>query len=85
MSSTPRDLPPVLPDEVPFDAKAYAWGAAFYDQGKALAAAATIPWILVADDDPPEARLVWRKSATMGYLAAQKVAAERGCKSVWSG
>lgn len=82
----PWDGPPVvLPGDAPFDAIAYAAGAESFDQGATWGRLAAIDAALEESGEPPEALLGFRKSFCLGYLAAQKVAAERGPKPVWSG
>ena len=84
-SSKPRDLPPVLPDDAPFDAASYAWGAWAYDDGMSLWVIAQLDCFAAENGRSPDQRLAYRKSVCFGYLAALKVAAERGRKPVWSG
>ena len=82
----PWDGPPVvLPDDAPFDAAAYAAGAEAYDSGRTRQAIRELDTLLLQSGAPPSLIAALRKSFAMGYLAAQKVAAERGPKPVWSG
>lgn len=81
------DLPTVLPDDAPFDAHAFALGAQSFDGGAKLTdfGPDDIMFVPIDAEDTPEKMVSFRVSFCFGYLAAQKVAAERGRKPGWSG